>query len=67
MLKNAPCTSENTAFLYFFIALFNLNCIWKKYLKELSNFPIFDPGNISSRSKFMPRASHPDPSEILYK
>lgn len=48
-----PVLLENTAF-FFFIAL-SISIISEKYLKEL-NFPIFDPGNISSRSKFMRRA-----------
>lgn len=62
MSKDAPYTSGKRSF-FFFIALFNLNHI-RKYLKELNNFLIFDPGNISSRSK---QGSQPDPLEILYK
>lgn len=54
-----PILLENVAF----IALFNLNHI-RKYLKELNSFLIFNPGNISSRSK---QGSQPDPLEILYK
>lgn len=56
MLKNAPCTSGEHDIYIFFIALFNLSYIRKKYLKELNNSPIFDLGNTSSRSEFMPTA-----------
>lgn len=52
MSKNALYTSREHSI--FFIAL-SISILSEKYLKEL-NFPIFDPGNISSRSKFMPRA-----------
>lgn len=52
MSKNALYTSREHSI--FFIAL-SISILSEKYLKEL-NFPIFDPGNISLRSKFMPRA-----------
>lgn len=64
MSKNAPCTSGEQSI--FFLLLFSISFISEKYSKELDNFPIFDPGNILSRSRLLP-GIFPPPQKFYTK